>query len=43
MGARRLSATGDQLYGVAVVWVTVAVFGSAAGYPSALQAGCGLA
>ena len=38
-----LSAVGDQLYGVALVWVAVAVFGPAAGYLSALQAACGMA
>ena len=37
-----LSAVGDQLYAVALVWVAVGVFGPAAGYLSALQAGCGL-
>ena len=36
------SAIGDQLYAVALVWVAVGVFGPAAGYLSALQAGCGL-
>ena len=39
-GALTLSAVGDQLYGVALVWVAVGVFGPAAGYLSALQAGC---
>ena len=38
-----LSAVGDQLYAVALVWVAVGVFGAAAGYLSALQAGCGMA
>jgi MFS family permease len=33
---------GDQLYAVALVWVAVGVFGPAAGYLTALQAGCGL-
>ncbi len=42
-GALTLSAVGDQLYAVALVWVAVGVFGPAAGYLSALQAGCGLA
>jgi DHA3 family macrolide efflux protein-like MFS transporter len=37
-----LSALGDQLYAVALVWVAVGVFGPAAGYLTALQAGCGL-
>ena len=37
-----LSAVGDQLYAVALVWVAVGVFGPAAGYLTALQAGCGL-
>ncbi len=37
-----LSAMGDQLYAVALVWVAVGVFGPAAGYLTALQAGCGL-
>ncbi len=41
-GALTLSAMGDQLYAVALVWVAVGVFGAAAGYLSALQAGCGL-
>ena len=41
-GALTLSAIGDQLYAVALVWVAVGIFGSAAGYLSALQAGCGL-
>ena len=41
-GALTLSAVGDQLYAVALVWVAVQVFGPAAGYLSALQAGCGL-
>ena len=41
-GALTLSAIGDQLYAVALVWVAVTVFGAAAGYLSALQAGCGL-
>ena len=41
-GALTLSAIGDQLYAVALVWVAVQVFGAAAGYLSALQAGCGL-
>lgn len=42
-GGLTLSAVGDQLYAVALVWVAVSVFGAAAGYLSALQAGCGLA
>ena len=37
-----LSAMGDQLYTVALAWVAVGVFGPAAGYLTALQAGCGL-
>ena len=41
-GGLTLSALGDQLYGVALVWVAVGVFGPAAGYLSALQAVCGL-
>ncbi len=41
-GALTLSAVGDQLYAVALVWVAVGVFGPAAGYLSALQAGCGV-
>jgi DHA3 family macrolide efflux protein-like MFS transporter len=40
--ALTLSAIGDQLYAVALVWVAVGVFGPAAGYLSALQAGCGM-
>jgi MFS family permease len=42
-GALTLSAMGDQLYAVALVWVAVGVLGPAAGYLSALQAGCGMA
>ena len=38
-----MSAIGDQLYSVALVWVAVGVFGPAAGYLSALQAACGMA
>jgi DHA3 family macrolide efflux protein-like MFS transporter len=38
-GALTLSAMGDQLYAVALVWVAVGVLGPAAGYLSALQAG----
>ena len=41
-GGLTLSAVGDQLYAVALVWVAVGVFGPAAGYLSALQAACGL-
>ncbi len=41
-GALTLSAIGDQLYAVALVWVAVGVLGPAAGYLSALQAGCGM-
>ncbi len=41
-GGLTLSAVGDQLYAVALVWVAVDVFGPAAGYLSALQAGCGM-
>jgi MFS family permease len=40
--ALTLSAMGDQLYGVALVWVAVGALGPAAGYLTALQAGCGL-
>jgi MFS family permease len=42
-GGLTLSAVGDQLYAVALVWVAVGVFGPAAGYLSALQAACGMA
>jgi DHA3 family macrolide efflux protein-like MFS transporter len=41
-GGLTLSAMGDQLYAVALVWVAVGVFGPAAGYLSALQAGCAM-
>ena len=41
-GGLTLSAVGDQLYAVALVWVAVGVFGPAAGYLSALQAACGM-
>ncbi len=41
-GGLSLSAVGDQLYAVALVWVAVGVFGPAAGYLSAAQAACGL-
>ncbi len=41
-GGLTLSAIGDQLYAVALVWVAVGAFGPAAGYLSALQAGCGM-
>ena len=41
-GGLTLSAIGDQLYAVALVWVAVGVFGPAAGYLSALQAACGM-
>ncbi len=41
-GGLTLSAVGDQLYAVALVWVAVGAFGPAAGYLSALQAGCGM-
>ena len=37
-GGLSLSAIGDQLYTVTLSWVAVAVFGSAAGYLTALQA-----
>ncbi len=37
------SAVGDQLFAVALAWVTVGVFGAAAGYLSALQAATVLA
>ncbi len=42
-GGLTLSAIGDQLYAVALVWVAVGVFGPAAGYLSSLQAACGMA
>ena len=38
-GGMSLSAIGDQLYTVTLSWVAVSVFGSAAGYLTALQAG----
>ena len=38
-GGLSLSALGDQLYGVALAWISVGVFGPHAGYLSALQAG----
>lgn len=37
------SAVGDQLFAVALAWIAVGVFGPAAGYLTALQAGCVLA
>ena len=37
-GGLSLSAIGDQLYAVALTWIAVGVFGSNAGYLSALQA-----
>ncbi len=37
-GGLSLSAVGDQLYTVALSWIAVSVFGSAAGYLTALQA-----
>ena len=37
-GGMSLSAIGDQLYAVALSWIAVSVFGSAAGYLTALQA-----
>src|SRR3954447_20257754 len=36
-GGMSLSAIGDQLYIVALSWIAVSVFGSAAGYLTALQ------
>ena len=37
-GGLATAAIGDQLYAVALSWIAVAVFGSAAGYLAALQA-----
>lgn len=37
-GGLSLSAVGDQLYAVALSWIAVSVFGTAAGYLTALQA-----
>lgn len=37
-GGLALSAIGDQLYGVALIWLAVGTLGPAAGYLSALQA-----
>ena len=37
-GGLATSAVGDQLYAVALSWIAVAVFGTAAGYLTALQA-----
>jgi hypothetical protein len=37
-GGLSLSALGDQLYAVALTWIAVGVFGSAAGYLAAVQA-----
>jgi MFS family permease len=35
-----LSATGDQLYAVALTWIAVGVLGAGAGYLAALQSAC---
>lgn len=39
-GGLALSAVGDQAYNVSLSWVAVGALGAAAGYLSALQAGC---